>query len=235
MKGNKDIAGILKERQVSPDMFQDLTYTITKFDGIERTRIDMKGGCPIFCLCDGYYMSWYGDYGSMGFDCSWKTSIENLPYQSPHYMYEKMDLLSRTPGRFKEFDCNLCKKELLDSIRESSGFEDLNEIEQDQVMSYITDNSAYWVPDSLKDYEEELEELHNCYHAACEDEYAWVDAVRKLSDENSFLCCETYDMYNFGMQVPTYFFIVFYVLSIVRDMIQEDKSKNESTEELVEC
>lgn len=228
MKGNKNIAEILTKRGINVELFQNLKYSVTKFDdvngnSIERTKIELERGFPIYCLCDGYYMSWYGDYGSLGFDCTWKTSITNLPYQSPHYMYEKLDLLSKAPGNFKEFDGDLCRKELIETVKESSGYEELDEVEQEKLLDYI--RSPYSdIPDELKYEEDELDEIRDCYFAASEDEYSFVNAVREISDNNTFISCESYDMYNFGMQVPTYFFIIFYVLSIVSDMMEEDNN-----------
>lgn len=232
MKGNTAIAEILTKRGINTALFENLKYEVTKFGDIERTKIEVEHGFPIYCLCDGYYMSWYGDYGSFGFDCTWRTSIENLPYQSPHYMYEKMDLLSKGSGNFKEFDSNKCRKELLETIMDSDSFQELDELDQEKVIKYI--QCPYCdIDESLKYEEDELDELKTCYMAAGEDEYSWVNAVREVSDSNTFISCESYAMYDFGMQLPTYFFIVFYVLSIVNDMIQEEK-KNKMISEAFE-
>lgn len=93
MKGNAIIAEILQKDYGIKDLtgYEDIKYEMQHFtDEISRVKITSKSKqnfcCPVYALFDGYHMCWYGDYGSFVFDCTWKTNVMNLAYQSPYFM-----------------------------------------------------------------------------------------------------------------------------------------------------
>ena len=226
LKGNETLAQMIEARGCNPEIFQRLTYGTVKIDdSIERTTVRFSESlmCPIHCLCDGYYMSWYGDYGGLTFECSWKTSVTNLPYQSPYYLYEKVDVLSKHQSILKEFNSALCRKNLLKCIQDSDGYDELEDSLKDELIEYITNYYGVYLSEELEEYEKEVDELQQCYAAAGEDQTSWVSSVREVSDDNRFISCEVYDLYDIGDELPLSYFIVLYVLSIVA----EDICKNE--------
>lgn len=122
-----------------------IDYKIEKFgndtDGyIEKTTITFKDSfqCPIYCICDGHYMMWYGDHGSFTFDCTWKTSIFNIPFGSPSYLFEKFDVTSIDRAAGKEFNSEICEREVLNYLYESAWWEELSDYDKSRIKGYLT-------------------------------------------------------------------------------------------------
>ena len=143
MKGNETIAKILHEKYDIKDLtpYEEIEYEIEQFtEEISRVKIQSKTGrnfcCPVYALFDGYHMSWYGDYGFWGFDCTWKTDITNLAYNSPYYQLEKLESRDR-----EEFDEDKCSKDFLKLIKEGDWYNyDLDEDQRKRLDVFISDD-----------------------------------------------------------------------------------------------
>ena len=229
MKGNENIAQILKDDYGIDNLtpYEEIEYEIEHYtEELSRVKIQSKTGhsfcCPVYAMFDGYHMNWYGDYGSWGFDCTWKTDVMNLAYGSPYYQLEK--LVSRARA---EFNDDKCESELMKRIREGDWYTDDLTDEQKQrfekFMSEPFDYIGYKDEDCLYEYEEECEKLKELKDASV-DEHTWYSAVNRLEDSDvNLLSCEQYELYGIGNKAPSRFFIILYMLSVVAN---EEKSKN---------
>ncbi len=228
MKGNARIAEILQKDYGVKDLtgYEEIKYEIQHFtDEISRLKIvsisKRDFWCPVYAMFDGYHMSWYGDFGSFVFDCTWKTNVMNLAYNSPYYQLEKLDSRDRT-----EFNSEKCEKELLKMIKEGDWYNnDLSEEQRKRFDEYRSDSDDYIsYDDILLEYEEVCEEIKKLY-IATDDEYEWISAIRN-NDLNETDCynvfgCEEYEIYSIGNKAPIRFFIVLYILSVVANMERE--------------
>lgn len=231
MKGHLTIAEILQKEYDIKNFtrYEEIDYEIETFtDEISRVKITSKNDsfCPVYAMFDGYNMSWYGDYGFWGFNCTWKTNIMNLAYQSPYYQLEKLEF-----GKRKLFDEQECKKALLKNIREGDWFNnDLSEEQQKCFEDYISSSSYYIDSDDvLYEYEEICEILKDLYDAA-EDEYDWIATIRNCDflekNLDTVFTCEEWELYNIGEKAPARFFIVLYMLSVVANSEKEKRGDN---------
>lgn len=219
MLGNEYLFELCKKDY--PGLNSDnISYKIETLGNIEKTSIFFGEYCPIYCLCDGNYMHWYGDHGAFSFDCTWKTSVKNLPFNSPSYMFEKLDVTSIHGGAGKEFDSDICKKEVLDYLYESGWWEDLSNYDKSRIKGYITTDKYY--PD-IADYKisnnvnpylvEEIRELVS----ATVDRFDFICKLRELDrSDTPFECCES--LYKAGERISPHFYLIFYLLSVVVDL-----------------
>jgi predicted RNA-binding protein with EMAP domain len=226
MKGNETIAKILCEDYGINDLtpYEEIEYELVRFtDEISRVKIRSVSGrnfcAPVYAMFDGYHMSWYGDYGSWVFDCTWKTDISNLAYNSPYYQLEKLD--SRERGEFNE---EACKAALLKAIKEGDWYNyDLTEEQQERFNEFISTAYDYisYYDDVLSEYSEICEKIKDLVEAT-QDKYDWITAIRHNElDESNFgyiFGCEEYELYNIGNKAPIRFFIILYMLSVVDNM-----------------
>lgn len=207
-----------KKEYSSVDTILDkINYTVDKIsDNIERVEWSINGGCPMYCLCDGHYMMWYGDHGSFTFDCTWRTSLMKIPFNSPHYLFEKLDMTSIDRSGGKYFDSDRCKEEVLNYLYESGWWEDLSDYNKSRVKSYITSNK--WFPD-IDDYKlskdvdkclvEEIRELIG----STSDRYDFICKLRELDRADSpFECCE---LYSAGEQISYHFWFILLCLNYI--------------------
>lgn len=229
MKGNARIAEILQKDYGIKDLtgYEEIKYEIQHFtDEISRVKIKSISKkdfcCPVYAMFDGYHMSWYGDYGSFVFDCTWKTNVMNLAYESPYYQLEKLDSRCRY-----EYNEEVCAEILLKEIKESDWYtETLNDEQRKRFDEYIEESCDYIsYDDVLYEHENICEELKKLYRAT-DDEYEWVAAIRNIDidpDEMYYIFgCESYELYNIGNKAPVRFFIILYMLSVVANMESED-------------
>ena len=166
---------------------------------------------PIYALFDNHYWMCYGDYGSFTFDCTHKPRVTNLAYNSPSYVYEKLDVVDNLHR--KVFSGNTAAKNIIRCITSSTGYEELNELQQERVLDYI--RGKYWdLDEDLQEFEEELDEMKSIYTCA-HDQWDLISRVREMDQDNRFLGWEVYDLCTAGDVVPTKFFIILYCLSIV--------------------
>ena len=229
MKGNAIIAEILQKDYGIKDLtgYEEIKYEIQHFtDEISRVKITSKSKrdfcCPVYALFDGYHMSWYGDYGSFVFDCTWKTNIMNLAYESPYYQLEKLDSRKRY-----SFDSATCEEQFMKLVKEGDFYnEDLNEEQRKRFDEYISESLDYiCYDDILCEHEEVCEAIKKLYRATG-DEYEWVAEIRNNDlDEYDFynvFGCADYEIYDIGNKAPLRFFIILYLLSVVANMESED-------------
>lgn len=227
MKGNAIIAEILQKDYGIKDLtdYEEIEYEIQRFtDEISRVKIESKSKksfcCPVYALFDGYHMSWYGDYGSFVFDCTWKTDIMNLAYQSPYYQLEKLDSRKRY-----SFDSETCEKQFLKLIKEGDFYnDDLTEEQRKRFDEYISESLDFIsYDDILYEHEEVCEAIKRLYRATG-DEYEWVAEIRNNDlEEDDFynvFGCADYEIYDIGNKAPLRFFIILYLLSVVANMVE---------------
>lgn len=227
MKGNAIIAEILQKDYGIKDLtdYEEIEYEIQRFtDEISRVKIKSKSKksfcCPVYALFDGYHMSWYGDYGSFVFDCTWKTNVMNLAYQSPYYQLEKLDSRKRY-----SFDSETCEKQFLKLIKEGDFYnDDLTEEQRKRFDEYISESLDFIsYDDILSEHEEVCEAIKRLYRATG-DEYEWVAEIRNNDlEEDDFynvFGCADYEIYDIGNKAPLRFFIILYLLSVVANMVE---------------
>lgn len=175
--------------------------------------------CPIYCICDNHYMLWYGDHGSFSFDCTWKTSLFNIPFNSPHYLFEKMDTTSIAGGAGKEFDSEECKKEVLNYLYESCWWEELSDYDKSRIKGYLT--SDKWCPD-IDDYKLSrsvdknlVEDIRDLIQAT-NDRFEFIVKLRDMDRDNSPFC-ECYELYNAGEIISPHFWFILRCLKEIAD------------------
>ena len=230
MKGNENIAKILKDDYGIDDLtpYEEIEYEIEHYtEEISRVKIQSKTGrcfcCPVYAMFDGYHMSWYGDYGFWGFNCTWKTNISNLAYNSPYYQLEKLESRERA-----EFNEEHCEKEFLRLIKEGDWYKDDLTDEQkkrfDEFMKTPYDYIGDEEEDCLYEYDELCEKLKELKDATVY-ETDWLYRMRSIdfseSEYYSIFGCEEYELYEIGKKAPIRFFIVLYMLSVVANAEKE--------------
>lgn len=233
MKGNAIIAEILQKKYDINDLtpYEEIEYEIQQFtEEISRVKINSISGrlfcCPVYAMFDGYHMSWYGDYGSFVFDCTWKTNVMNLAYQSPYYQLEKLDSRARY-----SFDSETCEEKFLEAVKSGDWYnDDLSEEQRKHFDEYISDSYYYICSDDiLYEHEEVCEAIKKLYRAT-DDEYEWVAEIRNPDlEEDDFyniFGCSDYELYNIGNKAPIKFFIILYMLSVVANMESERRERD---------
>lgn len=232
MLGNTTIAEILHKEYDIKDLtpYEEIEYEIEQYSKeISRVKIrsvtERSFCCPVYAMFDGYNMSWYGDYGFFGFNCTWKTNIMNLAYNSPYYQLEKLESRER-----KEFCEEECAKNLLKEIKDGDWYnDDLTDAQKKRFDEYITTSYEYiFSDDILYEYEEICETLKDLYNAT-EDKFSWVSELRKCNFEDELynvFNCEEYELYNIGDKAPVRFFIILYMLSVVANLEEAKRSVN---------
>lgn len=233
MKGDSKIADILQKEYNIDDLtpWEEIDYEIQHFtDEVSRVKITSKTDrsfcCPVYAMFDGYHMSWYGDYGFWGFDCTWKTNIMNLAYDSPYYQLEKLESRERT-----EFNEEHCVKNLLKAVKEGNWYNyDLDEEQQTRFEEYLETNFDYIDSDDvLSEHEETCELIKDLLRNAC-SESDWDYTITRLDTDldelYSIFDCEQYELYQMGQKEPARFFIILYMLSVVKNL-EEERLKNE--------
>ena len=231
MKGNENIAKILKDDYGIDDLtpYEEIEYEIEHYtEEISRVKIQSKTGrcfcCPVYAMFDGYHMSWYGDYGFWGFDCTWKTNITNLAYNSPYYQLEK--LVSRERAEFNE---EQCENKLLKRIKESTWYTyDLTDEQKTRFDEFMKEPyDLIFSDDCLYEYESECEMLKSLKNAT-ENEYMWIASLYNLKESDfDLLDCEEYELYDIGKKAPCRFFIILYMLSVVANSESEKGGEQE--------
>lgn len=225
MKGHSTIAKILQNEYDVKDLtpYEEIDYVIEHFtEEISRVKITSKTGinfcCPVYAMFDGYHMSWYGDYGFWGFNCTWKTSIMNLAYKSPYYQLEKLESRKR-----EVFDEQECAKNLLKEIKEGTWYNYyLSEEQQKRFVDYITASYDFIDHDDvLYEYEDICETLKELYEAT-NDEYDWISVIRNIdfgrTNLDTVFDCDEFELYGIGDKAPIQFFIIIYMLSVVKNL-----------------
>lgn len=203
-----------------------LTYTIEKFGNIEKTTIKFNESlmCPIYCICDGHYMMWYGDHGSFTFDCTWGTSIFNIPFGSPNYLFEKFDVTSIAGSAGKEFNSDECEKEVLNYLYESDWWEELSDYDKSRIKGYLTTDK--WYPD-IDDYhlsndiDKYLVEDIRSLIQATSDRFEFIVKLRDLDrDDSPFSEC--YELYSAGEVISPHFW---FILRCLKEVVDREKKK----------
>ena len=220
-----------KEYPKCETIFDKFYYKIDKLGDIEKISFwfDQEFNCPMYCLCDGNYMMWYGDHGSFTFDCTWKTSLFKIPFNSPHYLFEKLDMISIDGSAGRYFDSYKCKEEVLNYLYKSGWWEDLSDYNKSKIKAYLT--SDKWFPD-IADYKisnnvdkclvEEIRELIG----STSDRYDFISKIRELDRADSpFECCE---LYSAGEQISYHFWFILMCLNWIYDQeLQKQEILNE--------
>ena len=230
MEINSYILEQCKKEYPKVDIVLDqIQYTIEHYNGIEKIKFTFDNGCcPIYCLCDDRYMMWYGDHGSFTFDCTWKTSLMKIPFNSPHYLFEKLDK-SGAKGTGLVWNSAKAKKAVLETIYESSWWEE--EIESDIVRDEIKQlfEGPAW-KDSFY------------YHTGQQDD-EMLDALKRLLNETEnewrFATClndlpesypinsEDYELYECGNEITPHFWFILLGLNYIYCKELEKQDDNE--------
>lgn len=234
MKGSERIAEILigEYGRKSLAGWEDIDYTIEHFtDKISRVKITSRSGekfcCPVYALFDGYHMSWYGDYGSFVFCCTWETNVMNLAYESPYYQLEKLN--SKDREEWDEYDC---KEKFLKLLREGDWYQyTLTDEQRARFDEFIkTDYDFIDYEDELFEHKDLCDDLIALYSNAA-DYIEWIAALRhtSLSDEDIYnvFNVEPYELYDIGKKPPMQYFIILYMLSVVANTERERKEADE--------
>ena len=189
-----------------------LKYQIINVNGIEKTAIKFNDSCPIFCLCDGNHMMWYGDHGSYMFDCTWKASVMNIPFGSPDYLIEKLDC----PHRYKEFSMAEARKCCIEYLKESSWYEEeLTEGQKIEILDYLSNPwNNYWDYEELESLGIELlDRVKNVISA--ENEYEYIAALNCLEEIDplyDYDCC----LHSSGYAVSEHFWFILLCLNYIQ-------------------
>jgi len=230
MLGNINLFEICKEYYPGLNL-DNLDYKIEKFGDLERIEIWLNDHSPIYCLCDRNYMHWYGDHGSFSFDCTWKPSVRNLPYNSPSYMFEKLDQTAIL-GAGKEFNATKARKAILDHLFNSSWWEE-EVLEEDKPVikdlfecDYIYYISI-WGLETQKEYNQDMLEQIAAVLDSSSDQFDLINRLRDLDDANP-LFDDDYSLYYAGEVISPHFYLIFYALSVVADLEIKKEEKSES-------
>lgn len=206
-----------KEYPKVDTVLDQIEYKIEKLsDSVEKISFTFSEKCPIYCICDGYYMLWYGDHGSFTFDCTWKTSLMQIPFNSPHYLFEKLDK-SGARGTGLVWNPTLAKKCLLEYIYETSWWEE--EIESDAVREQIKelfegpaykDSFYYETGDQDDEMLDAIKDLIN----ATENESLFAAKLNEMSD-NYPISSDDYDLYECGNEISYHFWFILLGLNYI--------------------
>lgn len=206
-----------------------IKYEIEKFGAVEKVTIKFGEQlmCPIYCICDGHYMHWYGDHGSYSFDCTWNTSIFNIPFNSPYYLFEKFDITGIAGGAGKEFDSEECKKEVLNYLYESYWWEEeLSDYDKTKIKGYLTTDK--WYPD-IDDYKLSrsvdknlVEDIRDLIQST-NDRFEFIVKLRELDKDDSPFC-ECYDLYSAGEIISPHFW---FILRCLKEVVDRETEKLE--------
>lgn len=230
MLGNANLFEICKKDYPGLNL-DNLNYKIEIFGDLEKVEIWLNDCSPIYCLCDGNYMHWYGDHGSFSFDCTWKTSVRNLPYYSPAYMFEKLDQTAIL-GPGKEFNATKARKAILDQLFNSSWWEE-EVLEEDKPIIKNLFESTYifyksiWGLETQKEYDQNMLEQIATVLDASSDQFELITHLRDLDDTNP-LNDDDYHLYYAGETISPHFYLIFYALSVVAELEAKKEEKRES-------
>ena len=219
-----------KEYPKVENALKEIKYEIFHYgDEIEKVKFTFGELCPIYCLCDGYYMLWYGDHGSFSFDCTWKTSLFNIRFNSPNYLFEKMDITSIDGSAGKYFNPNKCREDILNYLYESDWYEELSDYDKSRVKGFIT--SEKWCPD-IDDYklsssvDKELVEDIRKLIQSTNDRYEFINEIREIDRDGSPFS-ECYELYNAGEEISYHFWLILLGLNYIYCKEMEKKEKGE--------
>ena len=204
-----------------------IKYEIEKFGSIEKVTIKFGEQlmCPIYCICDSHYMHWYGDHGSFSFDCTWNTSIFNIPFNSPNYLFEKFDVTSIAGGAGKAFNSEECEEKVLQYIYESDWYQELDGYDKSRIKGYLT--SEKWHPD-IDDYhlssnvDKDIVEKMRDLVISAYDRFEYITTLRDMPDEGPF--CDCYDLYNAGEIISPHFW---FILRCLKEVVDREQTKLE--------
>lgn len=197
-----------------------IQYTITEFDGIERIKFTLEEeGCPMYCVCDDRYMSWYGDHGSFTFDCSWKTSLRKIPFNSPSYLFTKLDRCGAR-GTGLIWNGELARKNLLEYIYESDWWSELDDEPLAETLKedlksffegpYYKDTDDYYtgkLDDSMLD---RIKDLINSAH----EEWAFIQKLNDM-EETDVINSDDEWLYECGNEITPHFWFILFALNII--------------------
>lgn len=220
-----------KEYPQCDTILDKINYKIDIYEGgIQRISWGINDGSLMHCLCDGYHMLWYGDHGSFSFDCTWKTSLFKIPFQSPYYLFEKLDSCG-SRGTGKIWDPKIAKEAVLEHIYETSWWEE--EIESDLVK------------DEIKQMFEGPHYKDSFYYHTGEQDEEMLDALKNLINETEnewrFATClndlpqgypvnsDDYDLYECGNVIIPSFWFILMCLNYIYDR-EVEKQENDSSE-----
>ena len=214
---NKTILEKTKQHYPSIEQVLDkIQYTITNSDGIERIRFTLDEHCPMYCLSDDNYMMWYGDHGSFTFDCTWKTSLRKIPFNSPEYLFSKLDKCGNR-GRGLEWNSTSAKENLLEYIYETSWWQE--EIESDIVREEIINlfegppwkDSFYY--HTGKQDDEMLDRLKDLLNET-ENEWRFATKLNDMKESDPVNSDDDY-LYECGNEITCHFWYILLCLNII--------------------
>ena len=210
-------------------VLDQIEYKIEKLnDQVEKISFTFAERCPIYCICDGYYMLWYGDHGSFTFDCTWITSLMQIPFNSPHYLFEKLDR-SGARGTGLVWNPTLAKKCLLEYIYETSWWEE--EIESEDIREQIKelfegpaykDSFYYKTGDQDDEMLDAIKDLIN----ATENESLFAAKLNEMPDRYP-ISSGDYDLYDCGNEISPHFWFILLGLNYIYCKEMEKVSDND--------
>ena len=218
-----------KEYPLCHTILDEINYNIEKLsNSIERISFNINGGCNIYCMCDGKHMIWYGDHGSFTFDCTWETSLMKIPFNSPHYLFGKLDR-SGARGTGYIWDPDKAREEVLYQIYNSGWWEDLESQElKGELKSFFEGPSwkSTWDYKTQDEDEEMLERIKDCIDAV-HNEFEFNFKLNELKDEDP-IDLET--LYNAGNQITYHFWFILMCLNWIYDKEIEKNTHKEVRE-----
>lgn len=222
-----------KEYSKCDTILNKINYKIENYgDKIQRISWNFEGGCPMYCMCDGYHMLWYGDHGSFSFDCTWITSLKKIPFQSPYYLFEKLDRSgARATG--KMWDSQIAKKAVLNSIYETSWWEELEESDhvKEEIKSlfegpYYKSAFNYNTGGQDDDMLDRLKLLLN----ATQNEWEFISQLNGMEDEDPITSSNDYDLFDCGNVIVPGFWFYLMCLNYIYDCEEAKKEGNDCSE-----
>ena len=206
-----------------------LTYKIERFD-LDLQRITIRfgehEGCPLYCICSGNYMIWFGDHGSFTFDCTWNTSLNNIPFESPYYLFGKLDKINIESG--KEFNSGKCRKEILDTLYSSYWWEEeVLDVDKSNLKEYF--ETQYCDVDDfilMGEYDELMLERCKRLINHSYDRFEVIQYMREL-EQGDPLYDDDQAIYNAGWEISPHFWFIFLCLNYV--FIKEDENKENNS------
>lgn len=206
-----------KEYPKVDTVLDQIEYTITRYEnGMEKVKFTFSEHCSIYCICDERYMMWYGDHGSFTFDCTWQTSLMKIPFQSPHYLFEKLDK-SGARGTGLVWNSDKARKAVLERIYETSWWEE--EIESDIVREEIKqlfEGPAYkdsFYYDTGQQDDEMLDRLKDLINET-ENEWRFATCLNDMP-ENYPINSSDYDLYECGNEITPHFWFILLGLNYI--------------------
>lgn len=226
MRGSQKVAEYLKEihEYDITDCDESFKYKIDNYGPITKIEMGSKYSYPVNVIFDGNYVICYGDFNAYTLEFGNDMSLKNLPLDSVEYLFGKVQ------GKHYAYSSDKCIKQLTRNYMDMLNDLGLTEGDQDSFIKFATD---YYEPitDGMEDViidndlsESDLYDVQDLFKAAQEDETSYISKVRDINDDNDWINCYDYELYDYGRVIPPYFLNILYYLSIVQNELEEQSN-----------